>query len=150
LGADQCGASRKGRALTRRTYRKRTYLVVLEAESARLFGDPPETSARRLAVSVALLVACLAYNAFMPDPNEFTRFNVGEEAWMEALNDLGTHENLPGFPLSQAQIDGPALRWLQENDAGYTVAQAIFRYKEDLDDGNPVDHCLHGIPDQKP
>jgi hypothetical protein len=32
-------ASRKGRALTRRTYRKRTYLVVLELESARPFGD---------------------------------------------------------------------------------------------------------------
>jgi hypothetical protein len=32
-------ASGEGRALTRQTYRRRTYLVVLEVESARLFGD---------------------------------------------------------------------------------------------------------------
>jgi hypothetical protein len=82
----------------------------------------------------------------MQNPAEFTRFNVHEETWMEALNDLGTQEKLPGFPLSQTQIDGPALRWLQENEAGLTVAQAIFRYKEDLEDGIPMEHCLHGIP----
>jgi hypothetical protein len=82
----------------------------------------------------------------MPDPAEFTRFNVHEEMWMEALNDIGTQEKLPGFPLSQAQIDGPDERWLQENDAGFTIAQAIFRYKEGLDSGIPLEHCLHGIP----
>jgi hypothetical protein len=75
-----------------------------------------------------------------------TRFNTHELAWMEALNELGTLDGLPGFPLTQVQIDGPALRWLQENDAGLSVAQAIFRYKEDLDSGIPWEHCLRGLP----
>jgi hypothetical protein len=65
------------------------------------------------------------------NPEEYTRFTSHELYWMEALNEVGTAELLPGFPLSQLQIDGPAQRWLEEYDAGYTVRQAIERYKED-------------------
>lgn len=65
------------------------------------------------------------------NPTEFTRFTVSEATWMEILNDIGEHETLPGFPMSNAMLyaDG---RWLAEYEAGFTPNEAIRRYKDDL------------------
>ena len=65
------------------------------------------------------------------DINDFTRFNAAEVHWMEAIIEIGAAEHLPGFPMSEQELYADR-RWLEEYEAGFTVRQAIFRYKEDI------------------
>jgi hypothetical protein len=62
---------------------------------------------------------------------DHTTFNTSEVYWMEAIMEIAAAEQLPGFPMSEQQLYADP-RWLAEYEAGFTVGQAIFRYKEDI------------------
>jgi hypothetical protein len=68
---------------------------------------------------------------------EYTRFNVPKVYWVEALNNIGTVQHLVGFPMAEKDMCADP-RWSQEYEDGYTVSQAILRYKEDIDQIHPA------------